>query len=130
MSTALLKKVAFAKEASCEYQHQNILTTAWKIEELRRQIDLMECFQVENKDRFDNALGQLEFVESFLSEDSLSQIRANHTSLLCAYQEDISGLAITDGEMDRLVERFSNEDHDGLDHLTGKLPDAGCTKEG
>jgi len=130
MSTALLKKAAFAKEASHEYQRQNILATAWKIKELRRQIDLMECFQVENKDRFDNALGQLEFVESFLLEDSLSEIRADHTSLLCAYQEDISGLAITNGEMDRLIERFSNKDHDGLDHLTGKLLDAGCAKEG
>jgi len=58
MSTALLKKVAFAKEASREYQHQNILATAWKIKKLRRQIDLMECFQVENKDRFDNRVSQ------------------------------------------------------------------------
>ena len=54
-----------------------------------------------------------------------------YTGCTCDFnKEDISGLAITDGEMDCLVERFSNEDHDGLDHLTGKLPDAGCAKEG
>ena len=53
MLTPLLKKAAFAKEASRKYQHQSILATAWKLEELRRHIDLMESFQVENKDRFD-----------------------------------------------------------------------------
>ncbi|KIM60596.1 hypothetical protein SCLCIDRAFT_97546, partial [Scleroderma citrinum Foug A] len=66
LSTTLLKKAAFAKEASHEYQHQNILTTAWKIEELSRQIDLMESFQLESQEHFDITSEQLDHVESFL----------------------------------------------------------------
>lgn len=83
----------------------------------------MESFQLESQEHFDITSEQLDHVESFLSEDSLLEIRTNHTSLLSSYQEDISGLAITDGEMDCLVERLPDENYDGLDCLRENLPE-------
>ena len=91
MSTGLLKKAVFAKEASCKYQHENLLATAWKIEELRRHLDLMEGIQEENKGNFAEASTKLKVLESFLSEQPTSEIKAKHERLLLSYDHVKSG---------------------------------------
>ena len=105
MPTALLKKAVLARDsASCEYQHQNILATAWKIEELRRHIDLVETFQEENKGCLDKAPEDLKLFESFLLVHSLAEIRTGYMALICTYHEDISELTPADEELDHLVD--------------------------
>ena len=104
IATALLKKAVLAREASREYQRQNILATAWKIEELRRHIDLVETLQEENKGRLDKAPEDLKLFESFLLVHSLTEMRTEYMALIRIYHEDISGLTLTDEELDRLMD--------------------------
>ena len=85
MPTALLKKAVLARDsASCEYQHQNILATGWKIEELRRHIDLVETLQEENEGCLDKAPEDLKLFESFLLVHSLAEIRTGYMALVYA----------------------------------------------
>ena len=66
---------------------------------------------------------ELKLFESFLSQDSLSEIKSEHQSLLTTYHEDVSGLTITDDELDCLVRTYSDDNHKEQDCLTGNLPD-------
>ena len=105
MSPTLLQKAVFAKEASREYHHQNILATAWKLEELKRHIDLMEGFQEENKLHYGISSNELNLFESFLLNDDLTAMRAKYRAVAHTYHEDVTGLTLTDEELDCLVEK-------------------------
>lgn len=102
MSTKVLKKAVLAKEASREYQRQN-LATAWKIEELKRHLNLVESFREENEHRLTTAVKDLELFESFLSDDTPHEIRTESQRLLDTYHEDISVLSVTDHDLDCLM---------------------------
>ena len=121
MSVGLLKKAVFAKEASREYQCQNLLTTAWKIEELRRHLDLMEGVQEENKGNFAEASTKLEVLESFLLEQPTSKIKAEHERLLLSYDQELLGLSTTDRQLDRLVRKLPDAVVEGKGKSVEKL---------
>ena len=121
MSAGLLKKAVFAKEASREYQRQNLLATAWKIEELRRHLDLMEGVQEENKGNFAEASTKLEVLESFLSEQPTSEIKAEHERLLLSYDQELLGLSATDRQLDHLVRKLPDVVVEGKGKSAEKL---------
>ncbi|KAL4066387.1 hypothetical protein V8B97DRAFT_1979571, partial [Scleroderma yunnanense] len=103
MSTTLLKKAALAKEASREYQCQSLLTTAWKIEELRRYMEFMEGVQEEIKDCFKYNTEEFMLFKSLLSPGSPSEMRDERSRLLETYDVDVSELAAIDSQLDGLV---------------------------
>jgi len=109
MSTLALKKAVLAKEASREYQRQNLLATAWKIEELKRHLDLVETFRQENEHRLMTAVKDLELFESFLSDETPDEIRTECDRLLGTYNEDISVLSVTDHGLDCLMSCIPGE---------------------
>lgn len=109
MSTKVLKKAVLAKEASREYQRQNLLATAWKIEELKRHLDLVESFREENEHHLTTAVKDLELFESFLSDDTPHEIRTESQRLLDTYHEDISVLSVTDHGLNCLMSYVPGE---------------------
>ena len=58
----------FTKEVSHDYQHQNILATAWRLEELKHHIDLMERFLGEEQVTLWYLSQRAQFIQVFLVE--------------------------------------------------------------
>ena len=68
MLPTLLQKAVFTKEVSHKYQHQNILATAWRLEELKHHIDLMERFSGGEQVTLWYLSQRAQFIQVFLVE--------------------------------------------------------------
>ena len=110
LSQPLLKKAILAKEAHWEYQRLSLLATAWKIEELKRQLSLMEGFEKEKKESLDGTSQDLELFESLLSLDTSAKVHAEREQLLCIYNDDNLKFSTIDDHLNHLVHQLPSED--------------------
>ena len=110
LSQPLLKKAILAKEAHWKYQRLSLLATAWKIEELKRQLSLMEGFEKEKKESLDGTSQDLELFESLLSLDTSTEVHAEREQLLCIYDDDILKFSAIDDHLNHLVHQLPSKD--------------------